>query len=188
VNLAEAVLETERLLLYPMLPEHADVLAGVYCDPDAMRYYPRPYSRKEVAERIESSRAAYAREGHGLYTVVLKATGEVMGDCGPTIQEVEGTPEIEIGYHFLPRFWGHGYATEAARAARDWVFRHLACERVISLVRPVNVPSQRVAARNGMSIAKRVVFRGLEHDVWAITRAEWQARETAVGQSVSKPE
>ncbi len=188
MSAAAVVIETARLLLCPMLREHADALAEVYCDAAAMRYYPRPYSREEVAERIERSRTAYAGQGHSLFTVVLKATAEVVGDCGPTVQEVEGIREIEIGYHLLPRFWGRGYATEAARGARDWAFQHLDCERVISLVRPVNVPSQRVAARNGMRIAQRVVFSGLEHDVWAITRAEWRGRETADALPVSKHE
>ncbi len=172
---AEVVIETERLILRGMQREDADALAEVYCDPHAMRYYPRPYAREEVANRIARTQSAYARDGHGLYTVVLKSSGAIAGDCGPVVQEVDGAPEVEVGYHFAPRFWGHGYATEAARASRNWAFQHLPCGRVISLIRPVNVPSQRVAARNGMKIAKRIVWRELEHDVWAINRAEWDA-------------
>lgn len=173
---ADFVIETERLLLRPMRLDDVDALFQVWGDPLAMRFYPRTHTRDEVVEVINRQQARYAREGHGLYTVVLKSTGEIVGDCGPTVQEVDGASEIEVGYHFLPRYWGNGYATEAARAARDWAFTHLACARVISLIRPVNVPSQRVAQRNGMSVTKRVVWRELEHDVWAIARSQWQAQ------------
>jgi ribosomal-protein-alanine N-acetyltransferase len=173
---ADIVAETERLLLRPMRAQDAGALVEVYCDPHAMRYYPRPYTREEVDERIAANQAAHTRNGHGLYSVVLKSTGDIVGDCGPALQQVDGTNEIEIGYHFLPRFWGRGYAAEAARASRDWAFENLDCDRVISLIRPVNVPSQHVAARNGMKIVKAVIWRELAHDVWAIRRAEWQAR------------
>ncbi len=177
---SQAMIETERLLLRDMRPEDTTCLAEVYCDVHAMRYYPRPYTLQEVTERIARSQAHYVTHGHSLYTVVLKSSGEVIGDCGPTVQEVGGIGEIEVGYHFLPRFWGNGYATEAARAARDWAFEHLRCERVISLIRPINIPSQRVAARNAMKIAERVLWHEFEHDVWAIGRSEWQQRVAAV--------
>lgn len=171
---AEPVIETPRLLLRPMRSDDLDALFEVWGDPQAMRFYPHPHSRDEVVELIERQFARYATNGHGLYTVVLKPAGEIVGDCGPTIQRVEEVDEIEVGYHFIPRFWGHGYAAEAAQACRDWAFRNRPCPRVISLIRPENVPSQNVARRNGMSVANRVVWRELEHDVWQITRVEWQ--------------
>lgn len=173
---ADVVIETERLLLRRMRLDDVDALFQVWGDPHAMRFYPRTHTRDEVVELINRQQPRYTREGHGLYTVVLKVTGEIAGDCGPTVQEIDGVPEIEVGYHFLPRYWGNGYATEAARAARDWAFNNLPCARVISLIRPANVPSQRVAQRNGMSVTKRVIWCDLEHDVWAIPRAQWQAQ------------
>ncbi len=177
---AQAVIETERLVLRDMSPGDVGSLAEVYCDARAMRFYPRPYTLQEVTDRVLQVRAQYASFGHSLYTVVLKSNGEVIGDCGPTVQEVESASEIEVGYHFLPRFWGHGYATEAVRGARDWAFTHLNCDRVISLVRPINVPSQRVASRNGMNIAKRILWRELEHDIWAIGRTGRQMGRAAL--------
>jgi len=176
----DVVIETERLLLRPMRLDDVDALFEVWGDAHAMRFYPAPLTREQLLERIARNLERYASVGHGLYTVELKSTGEILGDCGPTVQVVDGAPEFEVGYHFLPRYWGNGYATEAARAARDWAFNNLPCERVISLIRPVNVPSQRVAQRNGMNITRRVIWRELEHDVWAITRSDWQRLTTGV--------
>lgn len=173
----EIVLETERLVLRHMRLDDLDALLGVWGDAHAMRFYPVPYTREQLLARMQVNLQRYETVGHGLYTAVLKSSGAIAGDCGPTVQEIEGVPEIEVGYHFLPRYWGQGYATEAARACRDWAFAHLPCARVISLIRPINEPSQRVAARNGMKITRRVLWRDLEHDVWAITRAEWQRSE-----------
>lgn len=171
---ADVVIETPRLLLRRMRMEDTDALAGVWCDAHAMRFYPSPLTRQQLEERVRINLQRYADPGHGLYTVLLKSTGEVMGDCGPTVQEIPSGPEIEVGYHFLPRYWGRGYASEAAQAARDWAFVNRQCGRVISLIRPENTPSQAVARRNGMQVTERVIWRELEHDVWAIRRPEWE--------------
>jgi RimJ/RimL family protein N-acetyltransferase len=175
----DVVIETPRLVLRRMRVEDVDALTGVWCDAHAMRFYPRPHSREDVVELVHRQLARYEHDGHGLYTVVLKSTGEVLGDCGPTVQEIDTGPKIEIGYHFIPRYWKQGYATEAARAARDWAFTNRSCERVISLIRPENVPSQQVAQRNGMKITTRVIWRELEHDVWAIFRGDWLCQSAA---------
>ncbi len=167
---AGIVLETGRLLLRHMMPEDLESLYAVWGDPPTMLYYPRPYSRAEVAELIERQRRRYVDDGHGLWAVVLKASGEVIGDCGLVKQEVEGGSEIEVGYHFRRDQWGQGYATEAARAAVEYGFRELRAARIIALVRPENVPSRRVAERLGMKVDRRVTWAGLPHDVFAVSR------------------
>lgn len=100
----------------------------------------------------------------------LKETGEFVGRVG-LIRQEEG---IEVAYALAPRHWHRGYATEAARACRDWAFTHLACDRVISLVYTRNQPSRRVAERNGMRIVAEITRANLPHHVYAITRAEWE--------------
>ncbi|HEX4933003.1 MAG TPA: GNAT family N-acetyltransferase, partial [Gemmatimonadaceae bacterium] len=69
-----------------------------------------------------------------------------------------------------------GYATEAARATRDWIFAQLGASRAISLIRPENDPSRRVAERIGLAPARQVLRAGLVHDVWEMPRAAWLAR------------
>jgi len=164
------ILETSRLILRQFLPADADALALVLSDPETMRFYPAPYDRAGVENWIARNLRRYTDDGHGLWAMVLKATGELIGDCGLTVQEVDGSTEIEVGYHVRRDLWGQGLATEAARACRDYGFARLPVERIISLIRPENLPSCRVAEKNGMTVWKEVTWRDLPHLVYAIRR------------------
>lgn len=174
------ILETSRLILREFRPTDADVLARVLSDPETMRFYPAPYDRAGVENWIARNLRRYPDDGHGLWAMILKATGELIGDCGLTVQDVDGTHEIEIGYHVRRDLWGQGLATEAARACRDYGFARLPVERIISLIRPENLPSRRVAEKNGMTIWKDVTRQNLQHLVYAIRRERWQPQERAV--------
>lgn len=165
------ILETPRLLLREFVPDDADALARILSDPETMRYYPAPYDRPGVEQWIARNCERYRIDGVGLWAVVLKAGGELIGDSGIALQQVEGEPLYEIGYHLRRDFWGQGLATEAAVACRDWAFQHLKSDRLISLIRPENIPSRRVAERNGMTIWKEIDWRGLRHCVYAVERS-----------------
>jgi len=167
------IVETERLLLREFVPEDVDALAAVLSDPEAMRHYPAALDRAGVAAWIERSRRRYAEAGYGLWAMVLKPSGEVVGDCGLTRQTVDGPDEIEIGYHVRRDLWGRGYAPEAARACRDYGFARLGAERLISLIRPENLASRRVAEKSGLSLWKEVMWRDLPHYVYVVRRTEW---------------
>jgi len=162
------ILATPRLHLRELAPGDADALALVLSDPEAMRHYPAPYDRAGVDQWIERNRQRYRDDGVGLWAMELKKTQELIGDCGIILQQVEGESLYEIGYHLRRDFWGQGLATEAAIACRDWAFVHLKADRLISLIRPENLPSRRVAERNGMTIWKEVNWRGLQHFVYSI--------------------
>jgi RimJ/RimL family protein N-acetyltransferase len=104
---------------------------------------------------------------------MLKESGEVIGDCGIIKQDVEGETAMEVGYHFRRDQWGRGYATEAARACMGLAFHVFGADKVISLIRHENVPSRRVAERNGMKLEREVVHYGLPHLVYAMRREEY---------------
>ena len=167
------VLETERLLLRHLEPEDADAIYAVLGDSVAMQYYPQPFNREDAENWIERNLQRYRADGCGLYAVMLKAGGEVIGDCGILKQIVEGEPELEVGYHLQRNHWGRGYATEAARACMRLAFGEFGAEKVISLIRPENVPSRRVAERNGMTVERQVMFAGLPHLVYAMKWGEY---------------
>jgi RimJ/RimL family protein N-acetyltransferase len=164
------ILETPRLILRELVAEDVDDLARVLSDSETMRYYPAPCDRGGVEQWIERNRSRYARDGHGLWGVVLKSSGELIGDCGLIRQEVDGESLVEIGYHVRRDHWGHGLAPEAAGACRDYGFSHLKVDRLISLIRPENMPSRRVAEKIGMTLWKNTVWRDLPHCVYAISR------------------
>jgi RimJ/RimL family protein N-acetyltransferase len=164
------ILETPRLILREFSPEDSEHLALVLSDPETMRFYPAPLDRTGVKTWISRNVHRYAEDGHGLWAMILKSSGELIGDCGLTVQEVDGVNEIEIGYHVRRDLWGKGFATEAARACRDYGFDSLPVERLISLIRPQNLPSCRVAEKNGMTIWKEVIRKGLSYLVYAIRR------------------
>jgi ribosomal-protein-alanine N-acetyltransferase len=164
------ILETPRLMLRELAPEDADEMARILSDPETMRHYPAPFDRAGVEAWIERNRQRYAVDGHGLWAVVLKSTGELIGNCGLIKQQVDGADELEVGYHLRRDCWGQGYATEAARACRDYGFAHYPVERIISLIRPDNWPSRKVAERNGMTLWKEVIWRERLHCVYAVQR------------------
>ena len=164
------ILETPRLLLRKFTAQDADALEVFLGDPGVMEYYPAALDRKGVQDWIERNLGRYARDGHGLWAMVVKDSHELIGDCGCTLQEVEGRYEVEVGYHVRRDLWGRGYATEAARACIEYGFRELGAQRVISMIRPENVRSIRVAEKNGMQREKIVFWRGYDHCIYAVTK------------------
>ncbi len=169
------IVETERLALREFTMADVDNLFGVLGDPVAMRYYPEPFTRSMTEVWIKRNLDRYKENGFGLWAVTLKEDGRFLGDCGLTLQPTEGRDEIEIGYHFLQSAWGHGYATEAARACRDYAFSELNAPRVCSIVGLDNIPSQRVARR--VHLSERLFFWdkiSREMLLFSTERALWQ--------------
>jgi len=167
-----AVIETERLALRRLTPQDVDRLMSILADPVAMRHYPSTLGRPEVEAWVERQLQSYRLHGIG-FLAVEDREGRFLGQCGLLRQEIDGRGELEVAYLFARSAWGHGYATEAARACRDWGFRERGCGRLVSLIRPVNLPSIRVAERNGMHPAGALMKSGMPHVVYAIRRDEW---------------
>jgi ribosomal-protein-alanine N-acetyltransferase len=172
------IFETPRLVLREFVPADADALARVISDPVTMRYFPMRFDRAAVEEWLARNLRRYETNGHGLWAMELKSSGEMIGDCGITKQEVDGERMLEIGYHLRRDLWGHGLATEAARACRDYGFTNWRVAFLISLIRPENEASRRVAERCGMTVWKETVRAALVHLVYRVTREEWEAAES----------
>jgi RimJ/RimL family protein N-acetyltransferase len=167
-------LETPRLRLRAFEPDDLDFVALMLADPMVMRFYPRLYTRDEAVTWIDRQRERYARDGHGLWIAEDRPSGAPVGQVGLVMQGVDGEALPEIGYLLQHRWWKKGLATEAACAVRDWAFEVPRYARLVSLIRPVNSPSRRVAERVGMRRWKECVHAGLTHDVYAIERVEAQ--------------
>jgi len=142
---------TARLRFREMTVADLDSMAMLLGDPEVMTYYDHPKSRAEALAWIEWNQRLYTERGFGLWTLELNDDGAFVGDCGLTPQEVEGTVEIEVGYHVRRALQGQGYGTEAAAACRDFARETLGLHRLIALIDPGNRASQRVAEKIGLT-------------------------------------
>ncbi len=164
----EIIIETERLILRPIGHEDINDLLLIWGDAETMQYFPKTLNRQEISEWIDRNLRRYENYGHGLWAAILKSEQKLVGDCGLVFQEVDGVEELEVGYHFNKNYWGRGLAAEAARGCMDYAFQELGRQRVISMIRPENIPSRRVAERNGLKIEKEIFWRGYQHCVYVI--------------------
>ncbi|ERN53637.1 GNAT family N-acetyltransferase [Alkalihalophilus marmarensis] len=160
-------LETERLTIRPFTKEDIPALHTIFSDPETMQHYPAPFSYEKTKSWVEKNLQRYQKDGHGLWAVCFRETGEVIGDCGLVTQQVEGKKEIELGYHINKKHWSKGYATEAAVACRDYGFQQLKVDRLISLIVPKNKPSIRVAEKIGFGREKEVLIFYKYHYIYA---------------------
>jgi len=146
------ILETTRLILREMTPADYPALAAILQDREAMFAYEHAFSDEETTAWLNRMLERYNTDGFGLWAVVLKTTGEMIGQCGLTWQDFSGNRVLEIGYLFQRKHWKQGYAIEAARACKAYAFETLRADEVFSIIRNNNVGSMNVAIRNGMTI------------------------------------
>ena len=167
---------TDRLFLREMTESDLDALYLVLGDPDIMRHYPAPFDKEKVQSWISRNMERYETHGFGLWAVCLKETGEVIGDCGLTLQQIGGTLLPEIGYHIRRDLQRKGYAKEAAIAVRDWTFGHTAFDTVYSYMKHTNEASIKTAMAYGCSPADEYPddVNGITK-VYSLTREAWSA-------------
>ena len=171
-------LETTRLTTRFLNMGAIPALTEFFGDPVNTTFLPNPkmLSKEERAnELITIILNRYKENGSGLQGLILKDTGEFIGMCGLLRQDVGGKEEIEVGYHLLRKYWGKGYATEAAQKFRDIGFQDKWADTIISIIHPLNFASKNVARRNGMTLRETgILFRGNECDIFSISRKEWE--------------
>ena len=145
------ILETRRLYLRELTQDDFGALCRMLQDQETMYAYEGAFSDQEVQEWLDRQLSRYRQWGFGLWAAALRETGEVIGQCGLTMQPWRDREVLEVGYLLCRSHWRHGYATEAAMACRDYAFRRLDAGEVCSIIRDLNLPSQRVALRCGMA-------------------------------------
>lgn len=166
------VLETERLYLREMEQSDFHSLCKILQDEETMYAYEGAFSDNEAREWLDRQIARYQKWGFGLWAVVLKGSGEMIGQCGLTMQPWKEREVLEIGYLFNRAYWHKGYATEAAAACKKYAFETLGAAEVCSIIRDTNAASQKVAVRNGMAVADSWTkhYRGVDmpHDRYVV--------------------
>lgn len=136
----------------------------VFGDPEVMRFGDGPRPTRWVCDWILAALDSYDQRGYGPWAVVEKSSGELIGYCGLFyFPDINGRPEVEIGYRLARAWWGRGYATEAVIATRDYAFQSLGLMRLIALIDPANAASLRVAEKAGLRYEAQVLLPGYDH-------------------------
>ena len=171
------VIETERLLLREMTEDDFPALYNVLADSEIMKHYLYAFDENRVRNWIVRNIERYRVLGFGLWAVCLKMTGEMIGDCGLTMQLINGEIKPEIGYHIRGDQQRKGYAKEAAIAVRDWTFNNTSFNVIYSYMKHTNEPSYKTAISYGCKQVDEYQDDMNEiTKVFAITREEWDNR------------
>ena len=180
------MLDTRRLRLRMFRQSDAEAYAHMLADPQVARYlsHGQPLSASEAWRHMAMLLGHWQLFGFGPWAVEERETGELVGRIGPYFPA--GWPGLELIWTIRRQSWGQGYATEGARAALAYVFEEMKRDRVISLIRPQNAASIRVAEKLGQVLQERLEFYGEEALVYGICRETWLQGCRAGEENVTK--
>ncbi|MFD3447083.1 GNAT family N-acetyltransferase [Microbacteriaceae bacterium 4G12] len=164
------ILETERLFLRQFNNEDILYLHPIFSDSETMKYYPAPFNYEKTQNWINKNIERYREDGHGLWGVCLKETNELIGDCGLVKQIVDGKTEVEVGYHINKKHWSKGFASEAAKGCMEYGIHQLGLNKLISIIDPRNIPSIRVAEKNGFTKEKESFIFDKNHFIYSFSK------------------
>jgi RimJ/RimL family protein N-acetyltransferase len=173
------ILETERLQLREFTEDDAPLLYQLNLDPDVIRYTLDPISDVEHARKIlkEVIIPQYGLYNHGRWAVHLKINNEFIGWCG--LKFLEELNEVDLGYRFMKKYWGNGYATESAKATLDHGFRILKLKRIVGRALPGNVDSIHVLEKCRMKYVGQQIVQDLLHDTYELLDSNFREHRLA---------
>jgi RimJ/RimL family protein N-acetyltransferase len=165
---------TPRLLLRAFTEEDLVPLHRILGERDVLRYFPKtdPLSRDRVQKMIVRLLTHWEERGYGLWAVVSRSTGELMGRSG--LQYLTETEEVEVDFILDQAFWGRGLATEAGQASLQYGFESVGVGSVVGIVHPENIASQRVLEKLGMRFTERKQYFGMNCYRYAIARSAYE--------------
>ena len=162
----QLITETPRLKLVKVTDRDVDRIFLLAGNEKVMKFFPKVLNYEDTQQMIQKIFHQYAEYGYCFWKVLLKPGDQFIGIAGLLHQEIDNKPETEISYRMLPEHWKKGYATEAAKACKQYAETKLGIKRLISLIHPQNDASIRVANKLGAKRTKSTVFLGEEHDVY----------------------
>jgi RimJ/RimL family protein N-acetyltransferase len=158
------ILETERLILRQFHIFDEDAMGHVFGDPEVMLYGPGVQSEAWIRDWLRDCLENYQKLGFGPWAVVQRISCTVVGYAGLfLLPDIDGQPEIEVGYRLARSHWGQGFATETVSAIRNYAFSVLCLPRLVALIDPQNTASIRVAEKVGMHYEKEVMLEEYTH-------------------------
>lgn len=155
---------TERLIFEKISNNHFQDWLKFFQDPQTSLYWleEKESPQRECEKWYEKQSWRLQNNRGGMNALIEKTTGKLVGHAGLLVQIVDGVEELEIGYSLLPEFWNRGFAMEAAQECKQFAFQHNFSKSLISIISVLNLPSQKVAVKNGMAIEKQTIYNGNE--------------------------
>ena len=163
-----AIITTNRLRLVKIGANHKGDLYQLLSNPIVHKYFPKILDQNESKAFYEKIQDRYKTDGYCFWAVIRKSDKLFLGICGLLSQIIDGQEEVEVGYRISNEFWGHGYGTEAAKGCIEYGRKILKLSSIISLIRPANFPSRRVAEKNGLRMERETIFQNSRHLVYRI--------------------
>jgi len=164
--------ESERLHFRKIVPEDFYSWLPFYENPNSTKYWKGLPKNPEEAckEQFDKIFERYEKGMGGMNALILKENNRLVGICGLLVQEVDGIQELEIGYSVLPEYWRNGYAFEAAQKCKDYAFEQNFDSSLISIIHVNNIPSQKVALKNGMQLDKTTTYKGNPVHIYRVVK------------------
>ena len=151
------ILKTNRLILRKLTFDDVDRIYQILSDPITMQFWPKPFDYEGAERWVKRSIDAYRDLGFGRYAVILKSSGELIGDCGYMRTKVNGVEENDLGYILDKKFWNQGFATEAAKACLQYGLEVLKMKRIVASMETKNLASKAVAENIGLRLEQEFV-------------------------------
>ena len=167
------MIETDRLILRLMNENDIDSMLRIFTDKNVMKSFDlQSFSREQMKEWVDRNLDHQNKYGYGLFSVILKSNQELIGDCGVEHTEFKEKPCVEIGYDFLSKYWNQGYATEAAKAVKEFAVEELNIDSktLCSFIRKGNKASQRVSEKIGMQRVKEYKEANIDRYLYAFSK------------------
>lgn len=163
------IIETPRLILRYFTIRDKEALIPILGDAQVMEFsIIGVHNTRQIRQFVEQRLLSYLESGFGLYALIHKQNQELIGYCGFFLQKVDEHNEVEIGYRLASKYWGQGLATEAAQAALEYGREKYQFKRFVCLIEPANSRSIRVAQKLGMELEKKIVYYGLNVDMYSL--------------------
>lgn len=170
-------LESERLITHYLTETDITPWAEFFKEPEAIEFFPMYHNRppeESAGEWIEKQRTRYMNQDYGMQALIDKKKHAFVGQCGLIAKEIDGIRELEVGYSILKKYWGMGYAAEAAELFIDFAFKNQQADSIISTIAPDNTKSIRIAEKNGLIFDKMTVWQGMDLCVYRMNRSFWE--------------
>ncbi|MEZ4809368.1 MAG: GNAT family N-acetyltransferase [Allomuricauda sp.] len=152
---------TERLWFRKLLPTDFEAWLPFFQNPKSTQFWDGLPQDPTEACQVQFDRVfeRYEQDLGGMNALILHSTGQLVGICGLLVQTVDHVEELEIGYSVLPQFWLQGFALEASQKCKEFAFSNNLAPSLISIIHVNNVPSQKVALKNGMYLDKTTTYK-----------------------------